>query len=138
MEAFLKGVALIGVAAVLVVVVFLVVFAEEVLHLVYGGNYDEFASVLRIVSVASVLFFLSTMLEVALKAMEETKTLFIAYTAAAVFLAVGGASLAAVAGLTGAAWAVVLSSVFGLGVMVIGYWRVTHRRLAGIPVQVRS
>jgi O-antigen/teichoic acid export membrane protein len=131
MEAYLKKVALIGAVPVLLSVIFVVVFAKEVLHIVYGGTYDQFVSVLRVVSVASLFTFLSTLIVVALKAMEQTRTLFIARSVSQVFLLTGGLLLMAKAGLDGAAWVSLLAAIFSFLVMAVGYWRVTRSRAAG-------
>ncbi len=133
METLLKAVTLIGMVPVLLVVVLLVVFAEEVLHFVYGGTYDEFASVLRIVSLASLPLFLSTLLRVALKSIEQTKVMFVAGATSALFLVTGGPALAAVAGVHGAAWMTLLNAVIILTVVAIGYRIVSGRQRATSP-----
>jgi O-antigen/teichoic acid export membrane protein len=133
METLLMAVTLIGIVPVLLSMIFLMVFAQEVLHMVYGGAYDEFASVLRIVSLTSLSALLLTLLRVALKAIEETRVLFVASAVSAAFLVTGGSFLAAVAGVTGAAWVSVINGVITLGVVTIGYWTVTRRRPARNP-----
>ena len=138
MEAFLKAATLIGVVPAVISVTIVVVFAEELLHIVYGGDYEEFASVLRIVSIASLILFLSMPVRVALRSIEQTRILFIAGAGSAVVLITGGSSLAAVAGVIGAAWAAVLSAGIGLVVLAIGYRSVTRRRSARKTVGTSS
>jgi len=133
MEALLRVATLIGVVPVLGSLLLLTVFAEDVLHIAYDGIYDEFASVLRIVALWSLLLFLSTPIRVALKSMEEPRILFIASTVSTVFLLTGGTALVATLGIMGAAWALVLSTCISVGTMTFGYWRITRRRVSRKP-----
>lgn len=130
MEAFLRSVALIGLVPALIALTLLVVFAEKALHIVYGGTYDEFALVLRLVSLSSLLALLSVPLRAAFKAMEETRILFLAGGLSAVFLVTGGSVLAAVAGVSGAAWVTVIDTAIVLMILTVAYWYVTRRREA--------
>jgi thymidylate kinase len=130
MEAYLKRIALIGIPAVFAVIAVLVIFAGNLLHIVYGGKYDEFTPVVRIAAVASLAHFLSMILRVALKSLKETRPVFVAGAASGAFSLTVGLALALAADINGAAWEVSLSPMFGLAVLAFGYWRISQRRNA--------
>lgn len=135
MERFLKTAALLAGIPLAVLVAILVVFAKEVLHIVYGGTYDEFAFVLQLVSLANLITFFSAMVRVALKVVNQTRVVFIASAASAVLLVTVGSLLTAVAGIGGAAWVPLLVALSSLVVLATGYWRVTQGRSAKLGVQ---
>ena len=127
LDAYLGRVALIGIPAVVGVMAVLIIFAGDILHLVYGGKYDGFATTMRIASVASLAYFLAMLLRVAFKSLEETRPLFIASSASALFSMTAGLALAAAFGVNGAAWEVALGPAIALAVLVFSYWLVSRR-----------
>ncbi len=127
MEKVLRWATFIGGAAQVVFVALILIFAEGILRVTYGDRYAEFASVLRIMSIAFFLRFLALPLRTGLRSVEETQALFLVGAASAVFFVTGGALLAAIGGVTGAALAVLIKHSISLVTLKIQYRRVTRR-----------
>lgn len=141
MEKFLRIVGLAGLIPMLLLVAFVVIFAEKLLNLVYGGTYDDFAWFVRIVVVAQSVWYIGMVFGVALKTLEHTRVMFFATLTVTVVTVVGGFTLISLTGLKGAAWLAILTSGVSVAALASGYWWVTRHKIvtpsfpreAGLP-----
>jgi len=99
----------------------LMLFGDQLLHLVYGGRYDGLASVLRVLAVVPCLTALGNALNDALKVALRPDAVFYSYLAAgAVALAIGPWMISRY-GELGAAWGLVISAATYTASMAMFY-----------------
>jgi O-antigen/teichoic acid export membrane protein len=94
------------------------VFSHLLVHLLYGGRYDSYASLLWLLLLIPILDGAMVVLASALRSLERPDRVFWGHLSAAVFVLTVGVFVTRSSGLWGAACAIVLADL--LGTMILG------------------
>lgn len=115
--------------------VFLFLFGDEFMVIVYGQGYQGLVPVVRVFAVLPLLSSAQHSLGALLRALARTRAMFFASGAAAAIMLTGGLVLTHRYSLMGAAMALILSNVASL--LVLG-WRLREELRSGAPVDQSS
>jgi O-antigen/teichoic acid export membrane protein len=85
LKKYIKSTLIIGGSAISLICLFVWYFADELMPLVYGDTYSEYGNVLRWYTVIYLLIFICLPVRVGLRALEKTRSIFIAYVLMTIF-----------------------------------------------------
>jgi len=111
-------------AATLSFFLFIQAFGKPLTHLLYGGRYDDAASLLNLLVLVPVVMGVGHTMNAALKAAESPRLVFWAYVASGAVTFLGGAPLVAKFGVRGAVYGMLLSGISYTAAMAVGF--ITH------------
>jgi O-antigen/teichoic acid export membrane protein len=112
---------------------FIRVFGRPLTHLLYGGRYDDMASLVTVMVLVPLVMGVGHTMNAALKAAESPKVVFWAYASSAAVTFLAGIPLVARLGLRGAVYGMLLSGASYTAALAVGFI-VTFRRELGQPV----
>ena len=106
----------------------LLCFGYQLVQLLYGNRYIEYAEILPIIGLLPISAAVVAVLGAALRALERPHIVFWCYVASSVFTFTGGLGLAFVLGVQGAAFALFLSSLTTAVGMVVSFYFVGKKQ----------
>jgi O-antigen/teichoic acid export membrane protein len=112
---------------------FIRALGRPLIHLLYGGRYDDMASLLSVLVLVPVVMGVGHTMNAALKAAESPKLVFWAYVASGAVTFIAGVPLVARFGLRGAAYGMLLSGASYTAALTVGF-AITFRRKLRQPV----
>jgi O-antigen/teichoic acid export membrane protein len=130
-----KWYALAIIAATMPFFLFIRAFGRPITHLLYGGRYDDAASLLTLVALLPVVMGVGHTMNAALKAAESPRLVFWAYAASGAVTFLAGVPLVARFGVRGAVYGMLLSGCSYTAALAVGF--ITHF-WRNIPAPVES
>jgi len=111
---------------------------HRVLHLVYGGKFDEVAGLLSILVFLPIVTGAGNTMNAASKAMEKPQFVLYGYIAGGVATLLGGIPLVVALGLRGAVWGMILSGAAYTAALGVGFSSVANPSIHRMPVPAES
>jgi O-antigen/teichoic acid export membrane protein len=108
---------------------FIRIFGKALTHLLYGGRYDDVASLLTLLALLPVVMGVGHTMNAALKAAESPRLVFCAYLASGAVTLVAGVPLVARFGLRGAVYGMLLSGASYTAALTVGFVMTFRRQL---------
>jgi O-antigen/teichoic acid export membrane protein len=120
--------------------VFMNIFGKQLLHLLYGGKFDDLTSFLGILALLPVVMGVGNTVNAALKASEKPQAVFAAYITSGAATFVLGLPLILRFGMRGAVYGMLASGAIYTATLCIGFFwlLVTERRLSPTLSTVRE
>jgi O-antigen/teichoic acid export membrane protein len=112
----------------------IVMFGRHILHAVYGGKFDDVASVLSIFAFFPIVMGIGNGFNVALKSLEKPDFVLRAYLASGIATLVLGIPLVRSRGLQGAVWGILISATVYAATMLVGFRKMARLRLVAPTV----
>jgi O-antigen/teichoic acid export membrane protein len=109
----------------------------QLLHLIYGGKYDDLSYLLGILVLAPVIMGIGNSTNAVLKSIERPDAVFLAYFASGLITLTVGIPLVTRYGLPGAVYGMLASSVTYTGVLLC-QWLIHRKRMALVSSSLRS
>lgn len=108
---YLKNVTLKGLTVTSAICILIAVFAEQLIHLLYGGLYLEYAYVVKIFALFYILVFLAIPLRFAIRTLEHNHHIFIGYLISCIFSLATANTLVSRFGLYGVLAGIILTQL---------------------------
>jgi O-antigen/teichoic acid export membrane protein len=102
-------------------------FGKPVMHLIYGGKFDDIAGLLGTLAFLPILMGIGNTLNDSLKAAEEPRLVFYAYLCSGAVTFIFGVPLVVHLGLRGAVYGLLLSATAYTSALVVGLISTVHR-----------
>jgi len=118
--------------------IFVWLLGHRVLHLVYGGKFDEVAGLLSILVILPVVMGVGNTMNAALKAMEKPQFVLYGYISGGLATILGGIPLVAILGLRGAVFGMILSGAAFTTALGIGFRSVANSSFHRVRVSAET
>jgi O-antigen/teichoic acid export membrane protein len=118
--------------------IFVCLLGHRLLHLVYGGRFDEVAGLLSILVFLPVVMGVGNTMNAALKAIEKPQFVLYGYICGGLATLLGGIPLVGILGLRGAVFGMILSGATYTTALAIGFWAVVHPGFHVLRVSVKT
>jgi O-antigen/teichoic acid export membrane protein len=118
--------------------IFVCLLGHRLLHLVYGGKFDEVAGLLSILVFLPVVMGVGNTMNAALKAAEKPQFVLYAYTCGGLATLLGGIPLVGILGLRGAVFGMILSGAAYTTALAVGFLFVVRPGFHAMRVSVKT
>ncbi len=124
MKRYIVSILKYGSLATMIALIIIIIFSGDILNIVYGYEFKEYTGLLRLLSVAYIFYFISVPLKCALRATENSKSIFWGYSITTILTLFAVFPLLKYFDVYGAAF-----GILGVASIQCIFWSTTFRRI---------